>query len=140
MPDETSNQRGERMKAEDLRRLALSLDGTTEAPHFDRTAFKVARIYATLAADGLTANLKFTPDEQEFKCVLAPESFSPVANAWGRQGWTTATLAALSKAELKDALETAWRHAVPRRRVGAHVSQNRRRRKSPNGGADDSHR
>jgi hypothetical protein len=38
--------------AKDLRRIALSLDGTTEAPHFDRTAFKVRRIYATLAADG----------------------------------------------------------------------------------------
>jgi hypothetical protein len=37
--------------ARDLRRIALSLEGTTEAPHFDRTAFKVSRIYATLAAD-----------------------------------------------------------------------------------------
>jgi len=50
--------------ARDLRRIALSLEGTTEAPHFDRTAFKVRRIYATLAADGRTANLMFTPDEQ----------------------------------------------------------------------------
>jgi hypothetical protein len=34
--------------AKDFRRIALSLPGTTEAPQFDRTAFKVARIYATL--------------------------------------------------------------------------------------------
>ena len=47
----------------DLRRIALSLEGTTEAPHFDRAAFKVARIYATLAAGGRTANLKLSPDE-----------------------------------------------------------------------------
>jgi hypothetical protein len=47
----------------DLRRIALSLTGTSEAPHFDRAAFKVARIYVTLAADGRTANFKFTPDE-----------------------------------------------------------------------------
>jgi hypothetical protein len=99
--------------AQDLRRIAMSLDGTTSAPHFERTAFKVARIYATLAADGLTANLKFAPDEQELKCITAAEAFRPVPNAWGRQGWTTATLAALSPAELKDALELAWRHAVP---------------------------
>jgi hypothetical protein len=45
----------------DLRRLALALEGTTEAPHFDRLAFKVARIYVTLDADGRTANFKFTP-------------------------------------------------------------------------------
>jgi hypothetical protein len=38
-----------------------------------------------------------------------------VPGGWGRQGWTTATLAALSVAELKDALETAWRHAVSKR-------------------------
>ena len=43
--------------ARDLRRLALALDGTSEAPHFDRRAFRVKRIYATLAADELTANL-----------------------------------------------------------------------------------
>ena len=100
---------------EDLRRMALALEGTTEAPHFDRAAFKVARIYVTLAADGRTANFKFTPNEQEFKCMLAPEAFAPIANAWGRQGWTTATLARLSAAELKSALETAWAHAVRRR-------------------------
>ena len=80
----------------DLRRLALALEGTTEAPHFDRAAFKVARTYVTLAADAKTANFKFTPDEQEFKCLLAPEAFAAVPNAWGRQGWTTATLAKLA--------------------------------------------
>ncbi len=82
----------------DLRRIALSLQGTTEAPHFDRAAFKVARTYVTLAADGRSANFKFTPDEQEFKCMLAPEAFAPVPNAWGKQGWTTADLSKLGPA------------------------------------------
>lgn len=84
--------------ARDLRRIALSLEGTTEAPHFDRAAFKVARIYVTLAADGRTANLKLSPEEQEFKCLLAPNAFAPVPNAWGKQGWTTLSLAALGVA------------------------------------------
>ena len=79
--------------------------GTTEGPHFDRPAFKVARIYVTLAADGRTANFKFTPDEQQFKCLMAPDAFAPIPNAWGRQGWTTATLSKLSAVELKNALE-----------------------------------
>ncbi len=99
----------------DLRSIALSLEGTTEAPHFDRAAFKVKRIYATLAADGRTANLKLTPDEQEFKCILAPEAFAPIPNAWGKQGWTTATLSKLGVAELKNALEMAHAHGVPRK-------------------------
>lgn len=105
-------------KASDLRRIALSLEGTSEAPHFDRVAFKVRRIYATLAPDKKTANLMLTPDEQEFKCMLAPEAFTPVPNAWGRNGATTVVLAKIGTAELRAALEMAWRHAVetkPRR-------------------------
>jgi hypothetical protein len=98
--------------ASDLQQLALSLEGTVEAPHFDRVAFKVRRIYATLADDGTTANLMLTPDEQAFKCLLAPEAFSPVPNAWGRNGATTATLSALTTDELRNVLEMAWRHAV----------------------------
>ena len=97
----------------DLRRMALALEGTQEAPHFDRTAFKVARIYVTLAPDGRSANFNFTPDEQELKCLTAPAAFAPVPNKWGQQGWTTATLAKLGAAELESALETAWAHAVP---------------------------
>lgn len=98
--------------AKELRRLALALEGTQEAPHFDRAAFKVARIYVTLAADGKTANFKFTPDEQQMKCTVAPDAFAPVPNAWGQQGWTTATLANLTTDELKAALTTAWSHAT----------------------------
>ena len=103
--------------ARDLRRLALALDGTSEAPHFDRTAFRVKRIYATLAPDGLSANLKFSPDEQAFKCMLMPEAFQPVPNAWGQRGSTTVTLAKITVAGLKAALEMAWLHALPTKRV-----------------------
>jgi hypothetical protein len=102
--------------ARDFRRIALSLEGTTEGPHFERTAFKVRRIYATLAPDGRTANLMLTPDEQDLKCEVAPEAFSPIPNAWGARGATTAILARLTIAELRQALEMAWRHAVAKKR------------------------
>ena len=98
--------------AGDLRRIALSLTGTSEAPHFDRAAFKVKRIYVTLAADGRSANLKLTPDEQEFKTMMAPDVFAAIDNGWGRQGWTTITLAKASEAELRAALEMAYAHAT----------------------------
>lgn len=101
--------------AADLKELAMALGGTVSAPHFDRTAFKVARIYATLAADGRTANLKLLADEQELKCLTAPEAFQPVPNAWGSQGWTTVTLAALSPDELAAAMWLAWQHALPKK-------------------------
>lgn len=101
----------------DFVNLANGLEGTVSAPHFDRTAFKVKRNYATLAADGLTANLKLKPDEQALKCLTHPEAFAPVQNAWGKQGWTTATLSELTADELRDVLEMAWHHSVgPKRR------------------------
>lgn len=90
----------------------MELPGTTAAPHFDRTAFKVRRTYATLAADGLTVNLKLSPDEQEFKVMMAPEAFAAVTGGWGRQGWTTVTLAGVAEAELRAVLEMAWRHGA----------------------------
>jgi hypothetical protein len=103
----------------DLRRMALALPGTTEAPHFDRAAFRVDRIFVTLDSSGQTANFKFTPDEQEFKCQLAPEIFSPIDNAWGRQGWTMATLKAATQEDVQAALELAYAHAIgkPRRKT-----------------------
>src|SRR5262245_64837324 len=102
--------------ARDLRRIAMSLDGTVEAPHFDRVAFKVARIYATLAADEMTANLMLAPDEQQFKCTVAPDAFAPVPNKWGQRGATTVTLARVGMDELQVALVMAWGRAVAVRR------------------------
>lgn len=100
--------------AEMLRRLALALPGATEVVHFDRAAFRARVIFAVLAPDGTTATLKFTPEEQEFRRTLAPDAFAPTPDAWGRQGWTRATLAALSEAELAAALEVAWKTAQAR--------------------------
>ena len=101
--------------SKDFRRIALSLEGTTEAPHFDRTAFRAKRIYVTLAADEKTANFMFSPEEQEFKCMMAPEAFAPVPNAWGKRGATTAILSKLTIAELEDALRIAWSRAASKK-------------------------
>ena len=96
----------------DLRRIALALSGTIAAPHFDRTAFKVVRTYVTLAADEQSANFKFAHDEQELKCLVAPQIFAPVEGGWGRMGWTCAALAGMSKADLQAALEMAYAHGI----------------------------
>jgi hypothetical protein len=103
---------------EDLKRLALCLPGTRVEPHFDRLAFKARVIFATLAADGHTANLKFTPEHQTFKIMLAPDVFQPVPGGWGRQGWTTINLAVASLADVEAALGEALALAAakPKRR------------------------
>ena len=96
----------------DFTRIAMSLAGTVAAPHFDRTAFKVKRTYATLAADGQSANLKFTPEEQEFKCLLAPGLFAALDNGWGRQGWTRFDITLAGEGDIASALAMAHAHAV----------------------------
>lgn len=99
----------------DFTRIAMALPGTVAAPHFDRTAFKVKRTYATLAADGLSANINFTPDEQDLKCMVAPEVFQRIDNGWGRQGWTTMILAPASEADIAAALAMAHVHGAAKK-------------------------
>ncbi|MCB1385467.1 MAG: MmcQ/YjbR family DNA-binding protein [Nitratireductor sp.] len=96
--------------SEAFRQWALAFEGAVEAPHFDRTAFRAKRIFATMPADGMSANLVLTPDQQEMQCGLYPEVFSPVANKWGERGWTTASFAAAQGPELRAALEIAWQN------------------------------
>ena len=102
--------------SEDFKRIASGLPDVTSAPHFDRTAFKVKRIFATLASDGSSANLNFTPEEQELKCLVAPQIFHAIDNAWGRQGWTTMLLEAASVDDIAAALEMAHVHGAAKRK------------------------
>lgn len=106
----------------DLLRLVRALPDTSEAPHFDRLAFRRATIFATLAADRLTANLKLTPEQQQMKCLTAPAVFAAVPGGWGAQGWTTLTLKPATRADIEAALRLAWENAAPRpkaKRAGA---------------------
>ena len=114
-PARTSRTKGA-ATASDFERIAGSLDGTTTARHFDRTAFRVARIYATLPRDGETANLLFTRLDQEAFCERFPRGFAPVPGGWGRMGYTTVTFAAVTPAQLEEALRRAWSNAQPRPR------------------------
>jgi hypothetical protein len=99
------------MNGDQLRKLALSLPDTSDAPHFDRTAFRTPkRIFATLSADGRSLNLKLELDQQAALAESRPEAFQAIAGGWGRQGWTTMTLAEVSVAEAKSVLADA--HAL----------------------------
>lgn len=99
--------------ASDVSRLAMAFAGTTRQAHFDRTAFKRRRIYATIAADGLTVNVRLSPEDQDMRCLLDPVAFTPVPNRWGRQGWTVCTLGAMDAGLLQSTLKAAWQQAGP---------------------------
>lgn len=99
---------------EDVREVALALDGTTEVQHFERTAFRTKRkIFATLDPAPGDLNLMFDPEHRDFFCEQEPEVFTALAGAWGRQGATRCDLATVDQATLAPALQAAHRLAAP---------------------------
>jgi hypothetical protein len=95
------------------RKLALALPDASEAPHFDRAAFRTPRrIFATMPADGASVNFMFDPEQQEFWCENEPAAFAPVPGGWGKMGCTTCLLAKLDEATFKSALNAAHARAM----------------------------
>ena len=77
------------LSAARARKLLLRFDDASQAPHFDRVAFRTPRrIFATLAGDGRDVNFMFDPLDQETFCEMAPQVLSPVPGGWGRMGAT----------------------------------------------------
>ena len=97
------------------RDLALALPLASEAPHFDRLAFRTPRkIFATLNASAGDLNLLFNPDLRDFYCEQAPHAFAPVPGGWGLRGATRCDLGAVDEATLASALHAAHELAAPR--------------------------
>lgn len=105
------------MTAADFRRFALSLPEATESAHHGHPDFRVCgKIFATLAyeKEGFGV-LLLSPDEQQGMVADAPEVFSPVNGAWGRNGATKVKLSKVTQVVLEGALHSAWRRRAPKR-------------------------
>jgi hypothetical protein len=102
------------MKAEDFRRIALSLEGAQESSHMGQPDFRVGdRIFATLAsAKQGYGNLMLTPEQQAAFVEELPEVFLPIPGGWGRMGATHIRLAAAQEDVLAGALHAAWKLRV----------------------------
>lgn len=98
-----------------VRGLALTLPLASEAPHFDRLAFRTPRkIFATLSLSAGDLNLMFDPDLRDFYCEHAPQAFAPVPGGWGLKGATRCDLRNVDEATLMSALRAAHRLAAPK--------------------------
>jgi YjbR len=96
------------------KKLALSFEGASERPHFDRTALRTPRkTFATLAGNGADINLMFDPELRDFFCEQSPQAFSPVPGGWGRMGATRCDLKKVDEATLLSALKAAHALAAP---------------------------
>ena len=104
-------------------KLALSLPETMAASHFDTPDFRVAnKIFATQGKIDGKAVLRLRPEQQQMLCEAEPEMFQPVANAWGRKGWTNLVLAKTDAKTAKSALWMAWRNTAPKKLLKAHAA------------------
>lgn len=106
-----------------FRELAHNLGEVTEAPHFERTAFRVntgrkkkgaplTRIFATYDGRTHRACLKLSPRDQDLFTLHDTAIIYPVPNKWGKQGWTYVELKKVKKTVLRDALKAAMEEVL----------------------------
>jgi len=101
---------------DEVRRIALGLEGVQEVDHHGRPAFRTkARIFAVIRPDGLW--LCLSPERKEFLFAAAPKIF--VRFMWGKTPELIVQLAAISKTELSGLLNEAWTAAQPKKRVSS---------------------
>jgi hypothetical protein len=96
-----------------FRKLALSLEGVSERPHMDRTAFRTKRkIFATLGGDR-RVNLIVNPSERRDALLESfPDTFFSLGG-WSRLGYIAVDLANVDEGLMRELLTDAWRDALP---------------------------
>lgn len=102
--------------AAEVRRLALSLPGAQERPHWGRPSFRGGgRIFATLQPEKGRAVLKLSLDEQDVLGQAQPKVFR--VTSWGHQGWTSVELRRVDPWLFEELLVGAWRRLAPKRAI-----------------------
>ena len=104
------------MTEDDVRRIALALPGTTEAPHHERTSFRVGgKIFATMPPDGASVNVLL--DEEEARAAAEESPGWVELLWWGRRlSGVRVDLAHADVDMLGELLQDAYRRRAPRPR------------------------
>lgn len=98
------------------RQSAMSFDGVTEEPHFEKTSFRVAKkIFATMNEAEKRMTVRLAPIDQDVFCSFDKGVIYPVPNTWGKHGWTHVNLRTIPKEMLKDILTVSYCTVAPKR-------------------------
>lgn len=104
--------------SDEFRKMAISLPGTEEKPHFHLQSFRVNnKIFATLWEKEKRAMLKLSLVSQSVFCTYDKNVFYPVPGAWGKKGATFVDLNKVRKDMFKDALKRAYDELVSPKKV-----------------------
>ncbi|MBK6498008.1 MAG: MmcQ/YjbR family DNA-binding protein [Saprospiraceae bacterium] len=99
-----------------LRTLALSFPEVIEAPHFEKTSFRVKKkIFATYDNTKHQACIKLSEIDQDVFSSFDKSVIFPVDNKWGKLGWTIIDLNIVSDDVFTDALMTAYCEVAPKK-------------------------
>ncbi|HEX3795158.1 MAG TPA: MmcQ/YjbR family DNA-binding protein [Acidimicrobiales bacterium] len=96
-----------------VRRLALALPDTAEAPHHEMTSFRVAgKIFATVPPEGDRVHVFVGADEVSAYCAEYPGVVEELW--WGKKlSGCRVTLRGANQALLRELLTEAWRNRAP---------------------------
>ena len=99
---------------ENFTKMALSLPGTEQQPHFERIGFKVTgkKMFASCLPDDASANIFLTTQEQSVFCKIDPVNIYPVPNKWGEKGATTFLLKEVPTEIVMEALISAYNNTL----------------------------
>ena len=97
----------------DVRRVALALPETSEAPSYGTPAFRVRKkLFARMLDDGVSIVVKCDFDHREFLVESRPDVFS-VTPHYLAYPMVIVQLATVGRDLLAEILAEAWRHAAP---------------------------
>lgn len=99
-----------------IRKLALSFPEATESPHFEKTSFRVkGKIFATYDQPNERLCVKLSEIDQDVFASTDKTIIYPLANKWGKQGWTFIEMKKVHKDLFVDVLTTAYCTVAPKK-------------------------
>lgn len=100
-----------------MRQLALAFPGVEEGFSYGTPGFRVrGKFLARLWEDGETLVVKCGDDERDFRMQADPETFF-ITDHYRGYPTVLVRLGRVTKEDLRDVLEEAWRRQAPRRLV-----------------------
>ncbi|HTU39345.1 MAG TPA: MmcQ/YjbR family DNA-binding protein [Acidimicrobiales bacterium] len=107
------------VRAETVRKAALSLPHAAEAPHHDMTSFRVeGKIFATMPPEGGRLHVFLDPDEVASYCAEFPQSVQELW--WGKRlSGCRVVLSKATVALVRELLTESWRRRAPKKTVAA---------------------
>jgi predicted DNA-binding protein (MmcQ/YjbR family) len=102
---------------DEIRKLALALDGVEEKPHFGSPSFRFgSKIFIQISGEKGEAIFKLSPVHQEILFETRPDAFR--AEIWGNIRWTRVMLDHVESDEIAALVREAYDQvAMPKKKV-----------------------